>query len=494
MSYYRPLILRLEVRNGAPQISFCESSKLDIGRPCFIVVTVCRGFKHEMQPPTNFRGRRTYSEVVVESLEADKCSSTSTSKISSLDPDHVTYYYGNPFVEKTEGILHFFKYNDERMGREVQCRMLCMIAVPSQITLREILLFIGKFTILSLKIIRDSTPNEYMIILKFKTHNDAVVFYDEFNGNRFNSLEQNRCRLLFVDRIECKGSSSSFTEIPTCAVCLERMDDSVVSILCNHAFHAACLEQWTDTTCPVCRYIQTPEVVAEQRCSVCGQSSDLWICLICGNIGCGRYAEGHAFRHFELTSHTFCLQVGGQRVWDYAGDNYVHRLIQSDTEGKVVEYQRAESEEKKDKLDGIKLEYTCLLTSQLESQRMYFEARLADMQRAMNNMEKMAQAQVTSELKDEREMNEMLRKDQQLWKNKVLDSTEYKTCCCKFTYSLKISELQEQISDLMLHFEAQSKLQCQLDSAQLSKEEIESSQVGVSVCTPERKLRRKNKR
>lgn len=46
------------------------------------------------------------------------------------------------------------------------------------------------------------------------------------------------------------------------------------------------------------------------------------------------------FRHFENTSHTFCLQVGGQRVWDYAGDNYVHRLIQSDTEGKVVEYQR----------------------------------------------------------------------------------------------------------------------------------------------------------
>ncbi|KAK6056796.1 Zn-finger in ubiquitin-hydrolase [Cooperia oncophora] len=193
---------------------------------------------------------------------------------------------------------------------------------------------------------------------------------------------------------------------------LERMDDSVVSILCNHTFHAGCIEQWTDTT------------------------------------------------HFELTSHTFCLQVGGQRVWDYAGDNYVHRLIQSDVEGKVVEYQRgdreAESDEKKEKLDGIKLEYTCLLTSQLESQRMYFEARLADMERAMNNMEKMAQAQstneckelrkevqeatatkqanekkhsqtvnklakVTAELKAEQEMNEMLRADQQLWKSKVVE-------------------------------------------------------------------------
>ncbi|KAK6013437.1 zinc finger, C3HC4 type, partial [Ostertagia ostertagi] len=44
------------------------------------------------------------------------------------------------------------------------------------------------------------------------------------------------------------GSSTCLTELPTCAVCLERMDDSVVSILCNHTFHAGCIEQWTDTT------------------------------------------------------------------------------------------------------------------------------------------------------------------------------------------------------------------------------------------------------
>ncbi|KAL6734892.1 hypothetical protein Aduo_005383 [Ancylostoma duodenale] len=615
MSFYQPLVLRLEVKKGGRQISFSESSKLDIEQSPSTIernrrrimsglkkrspptgvstrndgtddaplapTTTDKHVLHELpQQSTNFRGRRTYSEVVVESLDGDRCcadvisctsdaevfpQSSRSSKAGSeilQAPDHVTYYYGNPFVEKTEGILHFFKYNDDRMGREVQCRMLCMIGVPSQITLREILLFIGGSiqTIERIKVIRDSTPNEYMIILKFKSHNDAVVFYEEFNGIQFNSLEPNQCRLLFVDRIECAsedevtalcavssasseaGSSNHLTELPTCAVCLERMDDSVVSILCNHTFHAGCLEQWTDTTCPVCRYIQTPELVAEQRCSICGQSSDLWICLICGNIGCGRYAEGHAYRHFELTSHTFCLQVGGQRVWDYAGDNYVHRLIQSDTEGKVVEYQRgdpeAEADEKKDKLDGIKLEYTCLLTSQLESQRMYFEARLADMERAMNNMEKMAQAQiddleakltqssseckllkkqlqevsaakqanekkclqtvskltkVTSELKEEREMNEMLRSDQQLWKHKV-DELEKKCATCEQQFSQRINELQEQVSDLMLHFDAQSKIQAQLDSAQVSKEEIESSHVDVSMSTPEKKQRRKNKR
>lgn len=48
------------------------------------------------------------------------------------------------------------------------------------------------------------------------------------------------------------------------------------------------------------------------------------------------------FRHFETTSHTFTLQLGGNLVWDYAGDNYVHRLIQSSTDGKMVEYQGSE--------------------------------------------------------------------------------------------------------------------------------------------------------
>lgn len=81
-----------------------------------------------------------------------------------------------------------------------------------------------------------------------------------------------------------------------CAVCLERMDDGVLTILCNHSFHAECLQHWEDTTCPVCRFNQTPELLPDQTCSECGKTQDLWMCLICGHIGCGRYAEAHAYR------------------------------------------------------------------------------------------------------------------------------------------------------------------------------------------------------
>ena len=45
----------------------------------------------------------------------------------------------------------------------------------------------------------------------------------------------------------------------------------------------------------------------------------LWICLICGHVGCGRYVDAHAYSHFEDTQHTYSLQLGNQRVWDYAG-------------------------------------------------------------------------------------------------------------------------------------------------------------------------------
>ncbi len=48
--------------------------------------------------------------------------------------------------------------------------------------------------------------------------------------------------------------------------------------------------------------------------------------------------HGHAYNHFKLTQHTYSMQLGSNRVWDYAADNYVHRLIQNKTDGKLVQF------------------------------------------------------------------------------------------------------------------------------------------------------------
>lgn len=50
-----------------------------------------------------------------------------------------------------------------------------------------------------------------------------------------------------------------------------------------------------------------------------------------------RYKEGHAIRHWQETQHCYSLELETQRVWNYVEDNYVHRLIQSKTDGKLVE-------------------------------------------------------------------------------------------------------------------------------------------------------------
>ncbi len=84
------------------------------------------------------------------------------------------------------------------------------------------------------------------------------------------------------------------------------------------------------------------------------------------------------------------MDLNTQRVWDYASDGYVHRIAQNKTDGKLVELPSAlgdyadngehntldDDYVPRAKLDNIGLEYTHLLTSQLDSQRMYFEEKV----------------------------------------------------------------------------------------------------------------------
>ncbi len=212
--------------------------------------------------------------------------------------------------------------------------------------------------------------------------------------------------------------TTSLVELPTCPVCLERMDDTtgLFTILCQHVFHCACLQKWRGSGCPVCRFTHAGEVGISKRrcevdpdiekeCSACGSDASLWIwyvlafssfticrvtliahSLICGNVGCGRYDGAHAFAHYQQTSHCYTLDVATERVWDYASDGYVHQIMPNKSDGKMVDLNpvmsgaagstnNANSEDHfpRDKMESMALEYTHMITSQLESQRMYFE-------------------------------------------------------------------------------------------------------------------------
>lgn len=82
------------------------------------------------------------------------------------------------------------------------------------------------------------------------------------------------------------------------------------------------------------------------------------------------------------------MDITSQHVWDYAGDGYVHRLIQNKENSKLIDLParqghpnnafRAEGEDSvpREKMEAMANEYTYLLTSQLEGQRRYFEEQL----------------------------------------------------------------------------------------------------------------------
>ena len=184
------------------------------------------------------------------------------------------------------------------------------------------------------------------------------------------------------------------------------MDETtgLLTIPCQHVFHCTCLEKWSGGGCPVCRYTHDDfssrlalsksksKTLSNEyevydgplECEICHVDTSLWQCLLCGKVGCGRYEGKHAYTHFEETGHTFSMDLESKRVWDYAGDAYVHRIIQDaakpgeklvELPGRQREPTALQGQEDIEvaKMDNIALEYTHLLTSQLESQRAYFE-------------------------------------------------------------------------------------------------------------------------
>lgn len=91
--------------------------------------------------------------------------------------------------------------------------------------------------------------------------------------------------------------TASLLELPTCPVCLERMDETtgLLTIQCQHVFHCACLSKWKDGSCPVCRYSSGGRASysgssrrgssrgmvdgedIDDMCNKCGAMSNLWI-------------------------------------------------------------------------------------------------------------------------------------------------------------------------------------------------------------------------
>eukprot|EP00892_Ulva_mutabilis_P010722 jgi/Ulvmu1/8021/UM004_0258.1 len=267
--------------------------------------------------------------------------------------DDIPFSFGNPSVEHVTGILHLYRQDvsdAKQDGLPTSCTV-CVLAVPADMAISELFTFFHHHMaqISAMRMVRreDVAKSICMSILDFVDEPSAHNFLNDFNGKPYSMLEPEiLCKVVMVTSVEMQTPTSKVdpevplghTELPTCPVCLERLDrhiSGVITTVCNHKFHSECLQQWGDASCPVCRYCISSG--HSSSCEACGTSADLWICLICGHVGCGRYKDAHACSHFEQTGHCYSLELETGRVWDYVSDQYVHRLIQSSLDGKLVE-------------------------------------------------------------------------------------------------------------------------------------------------------------
>ncbi|QLL30655.1 hypothetical protein HG536_0A04710 [Torulaspora globosa] len=452
------------------------------------------------------------------------------------------------------GIIRLFRLNEKDSAATTEHdlltipgddTMVSILFVPTYFTVRDLLhYYIGdeivNNQVSNFRILRNKKCElgfNFMVLMKFKDPLMAKGFKDEFNGKRFSKMDPETCHVVSIKEVVFERSvfdkkegteipyllSDPFTtqrydnlkipaqvELPTCPVCLERMDSEttgLITIPCQHTFHCQCLEKWKNSRCPVCRYssirLSRNSAVRQNGensgCSTCGCHDNLWICLICGNIGCGRYNSKHAIQHYDDTSHCFAMDMQTQRVWDYAGDNYVHRLVQNEVDGKLVEVEvEAErpipsSQPQSSGHSGSKtmekdssaasfmrnkeyhLEYVQVLVSQLESQREFFEMKLQQAQSANTEGSevdllrkeieelKVSFKECQQTFKQQNAANARQRDEDKLVIQGLQENLDHisrerdKIAIEKEQLAKEKQELEEQVHDLMFYLESQEK-------------------------------------
>lgn len=250
------------------------------------------------------------------------------------------------------------------------------------------------------------------------------------------------------------------------------------------------------------------------------------MCLICGFMGCGRYRGEHALQHFHDSGHSFSIELLTQRVWDYSGDNYVHRLVANKVDGKLVELpegghkgrQKGEEDSKLEealvgsKLDSVLAEYNDMLTRTLDDQRRFFEDRMSCMQQQWESEMKNLKGAL---MEKERQLDEAERKAKErksedkkvgLLSERLKRAWEevefHKQCNSSLTENQsalhaklaeaakkddEIRDLQEQVRDLMFFLEAQKSVE-----ASDQCDDIKNGQIVMQASSPAAR-RRKDK-
>ena len=216
-------------------------------------------------------------------------------------------------------------------------RRVLMLGIPGHLEMQSLMTgFDSDIQCYSeLKRSEEKSNFDRSVLFVFKKQGTADKFYRDWHIQFFdsNSTSGPVCYLAFIDKLFVHGSETEeyrkllpvgSKQIPSCPLCIERIDVTVSGIITSR-------RGWlsggsvSSSSCEACSNLSDEKLNCSQ-CRMC-ISTGLWLCLLCGNIGCGRYAKGHAEGHSALTGHRLSLEISTGRIWDYISDQFVHRRI-----------------------------------------------------------------------------------------------------------------------------------------------------------------------
>jgi hypothetical protein len=363
------------------------------------------------------------------------------------------FYLGNPIINLIQGKLFF---SDDNVRNQGTILALISIPSNMDIR-ETFDYFRGNLKHLhSARVLKTEFARHYTIVLQFLTPAALEEFYEEYKGRVFNLIENDPIVLKRVSKVstdhfiqrkrsyanpeekmieigkeepnseeveikvvvveekpeaifslterqktfEEEQSGMRLTEkeslsFKDCPICLDTFSESEPSIiiLCSHKFHLKCLKDWSDQTCPVCRYQQFPFELT--FCENCDVHQDLWCCIICGFIGCGGKlpVSGHIHEHAVATNHIYSkpiikdLSSRPKGIWDHSKSDYIHSIIYSTQQQSLVAVEEEPNKEKAPsggkggkKANDIDEEINKLISSQLDNQRRFYEAEVRDLE------------------------------------------------------------------------------------------------------------------
>ena len=153
--------------------------------------------------------------------------------------------------------------------------IVAVILVPGNISVAAFLEFISPALdgVMHLRMLRDSSPNRNLVIIRFKKASEADQFRRMYMGKAFSDSAQSElCQVVPISSVKLKSSStppfsfpyttgnestSEVVELPNCPICLERLDASIsglITVSCGHVHHCACLLRWGDSRWVVLRF------------------------------------------------------------------------------------------------------------------------------------------------------------------------------------------------------------------------------------------------